>query len=72
VRDAIVEATATLVARDGLRAVTMAQVAQQAGIGRATLYKYFPSVEAIRFGSSRTALTIIGLGFIVGFGILAS
>lgn len=47
VRDAILEATLTLVADHGLRSVTMSQIAEEAGIGRATLYKYFPSVEAI-------------------------
>jgi AcrR family transcriptional regulator len=47
VRDAILDATATLVAGHGLASVTMSQVAEQTGIGRATLYKYFPSVEAI-------------------------
>jgi AcrR family transcriptional regulator len=47
VRDAILDATAALVAEHGLRSVTMAQIAGQAGIGRATLYKYFPDVEAI-------------------------
>jgi AcrR family transcriptional regulator len=47
VRDAILDTTAALVAEHGLRAVTMSQIAGQAGIGRATLYKYFPDVEAI-------------------------
>jgi AcrR family transcriptional regulator len=47
VRDAVLEATATLVAEHGLLAVTMSQIAEQAGIGRATLYKYFPDVESI-------------------------
>jgi len=47
VRDAIIDATAALVARHGLRAVTMSDVAQDAGIGRATLYKYFPDAGAI-------------------------
>jgi AcrR family transcriptional regulator len=47
VRDAILETTAALVAERGLRSVTMAQIAEGAGIGRATLYKYFPDVEAI-------------------------
>jgi AcrR family transcriptional regulator len=47
VGDAILAATAELVGRDGLRAVTMAQVADRAGIGRATLYKYFPDLDAI-------------------------
>ncbi|MDQ3848998.1 MAG: TetR/AcrR family transcriptional regulator [Actinomycetota bacterium] len=47
VRDATLDATAALVAERGLRAVTMSQIAQRTGIGRATLYKYFPDVEAI-------------------------
>ena len=47
VRDAILDTTAQLVAGHGLRSVTMSQIAEQAGIGRATLYKYFPGVEAI-------------------------
>lgn len=47
VRDATVEAAAALVAEHGLASVTMSQIARQAGIGRATLYKYFPDVEAI-------------------------
>jgi AcrR family transcriptional regulator len=36
-----------LVAEHGLRAVTMSQIAERTGIGRATLYKYFPDVETI-------------------------
>src|SRR5262249_23252010 len=44
---AILETTAALVAQHGLRAVTMAQIAEETGIGRATLYKYFPDVESI-------------------------
>lgn len=47
VREAILEATAALVAEHGLAAVTMSQIAEAAGIGRATLYKYFPDLEAI-------------------------
>jgi AcrR family transcriptional regulator len=47
VRDAILTTTAALVAEHGLRSVTMSQIAEQTGIGRATLYKYFPDVEAI-------------------------
>lgn len=49
VRAAIVKTTATLVSKHGLRAVTMSQIADETGIGRATLYKYFPDVEAILF-----------------------
>jgi AcrR family transcriptional regulator len=47
VSDAILETTAALVAEHGLRSVTMSQIAQETGIGRATLYKYFADVEAI-------------------------
>jgi AcrR family transcriptional regulator len=47
VRDAILDTTAALVAEQGLLSVTMSQIAEDAGIGRATLYKYFPDVEAI-------------------------
>jgi AcrR family transcriptional regulator len=47
VRDAILETTWALVNERGLLAVTMSQIAEATGIGRATLYKYFPDVEAI-------------------------
>ena len=47
VRDATLNAAAALVAQHGLRGVTMSQIAEATGIGRATLYKYFPDVEAI-------------------------
>jgi AcrR family transcriptional regulator len=47
VRDAILDTTAALVAEQGLLSVTMSQIAEETGIGRATLYKYFPDVEAI-------------------------
>jgi AcrR family transcriptional regulator len=47
VRDATLDTTAALVAEHGLRSVTMSQIAEETGIGRATLYKYFSSVEAI-------------------------
>ncbi len=47
VRDAILDTTAALVAEHGLLAVTMSQIAEETGIGRATLYKYFPDVESI-------------------------
>jgi AcrR family transcriptional regulator len=49
VRDATLDATADLVAEHGLRSVTMSQIAEVTGIGRATLYKYFPDIEAILF-----------------------
>lgn len=47
VREAILQSAAQLVAEHGLTSVTMSQVAEAAGIGRATLYKYFRDVETI-------------------------
>lgn len=47
VREAVLDTAAALVAEHGLHAVTMSQIAEGAGIGRATLYKYFSGVEAI-------------------------
>ena len=47
VRDAVLETAAALVAEHGLRSVTMSRIAEEAGIGRATLYKYFPDVETM-------------------------
>jgi AcrR family transcriptional regulator len=47
VNGAILDTAAALVAEHGLAAVTMSQIAEAAGISRATLYKYFPDVEAI-------------------------
>lgn len=47
VHDAILDTAAALAGRHGLRAVTMSRIAEETGIGRATLYKYFSDVEAI-------------------------
>ncbi len=47
VTHAIEDTTAALAAENGLASVSMSQIAERTGIGRATLYKYFPDVEAI-------------------------
>lgn len=47
VHEAILDATWAQVSEHGLTAVTMSRIAEAAGIGRATLYKYFPDVDAI-------------------------
>lgn len=47
VREATLDTTAALVAEHGLTSVTMSRIADKTGIGRATLYKYFPDVESI-------------------------
>lgn len=49
VSEAVLDTTAALVANQGLLSVTMSQIAEETGIGRATLYKYFPDVETILF-----------------------
>jgi AcrR family transcriptional regulator len=47
VNDAALDAFAALIAEHGLASVTMSQIAGAAGIGRATLYKYFPDIESV-------------------------
>ncbi len=47
VRDATLDAVGLLMAEHGGRAPTMSRIASAAGIGRATLYKYFPDVETV-------------------------
>lgn len=47
VRNAILDTTAALVADSGPLSVTMSQIAEETGIGRATLYKYFSDVDAV-------------------------
>jgi AcrR family transcriptional regulator len=47
VRGAILDAAADLVAEYGPLGVTMARIADRTGMGRATLYKYFPDTEAV-------------------------
>ena len=47
VREAIMDIAWALAVRHGPMSVSMSQVAQETGIGRATLYKYFPDVESI-------------------------
>lgn len=47
VRAAVLRATSTVVSERGLLGVTMTAIAKKAGIGRATLYKYFPDVESV-------------------------
>ena len=47
VREAVLDAVGELVMSRGLLAVTMSQLAESTGIGRATLYKYFGDVEEV-------------------------
>ena len=47
VREAILDTAWALVTAHGLQSATMSRIAEEAGIGRATLYKYFGDVEAV-------------------------
>jgi AcrR family transcriptional regulator len=47
VHDAILDAVNALVVERGLMDVTLSQIAEGAGIGRTTLYKYVPDVQAV-------------------------
>lgn len=47
VRHAILDAVGSLASDHGLLSVTMSTIAAEAGIGRATLYKYFADAEAV-------------------------
>ena len=57
VGDAILDTTAALVAERGLLSVTMSEIAEKTGIGRATLYKYFADVESILFAWHQRQIT---------------
>ena len=65
VHDAILDTTWALVNEHGLLSVTMSQIAEKTGIGRATLYKYFPDVEAILVACHERHVTE-HLGHLVG------
>jgi AcrR family transcriptional regulator len=47
VDEAILSATVALAGEHGPASLTMSQIAATVGIGRATLYKYYPDVDAI-------------------------
>jgi AcrR family transcriptional regulator len=47
VQDAILDSAASLAQTQGLTGVTMSELAERTGIGRATLYKYFSNIDAV-------------------------
>lgn len=47
VREALLDAVASLATEFGLTGVSMSAIAARAGIGRATLYRYFPDLDAV-------------------------
>jgi AcrR family transcriptional regulator len=55
--DAIVEAAAQILERQGPNGVTTNSVAERAGVSIGTLYQYFPDKEAILVAAARRELT---------------
>jgi AcrR family transcriptional regulator len=47
VADRILESAFDLIAREGFEAVSTRAIAQAAGVGHASMYKHFPSMEAL-------------------------
>jgi AcrR family transcriptional regulator len=47
VREAILDAAGQLMANQGILGISMSQLAESTGIGRATLYKYFDDVQHV-------------------------
>lgn len=47
VREAALDAAGAMVAEHGLTGLTMSEIARESGIGRATLYKYFPDIDSV-------------------------
>lgn len=47
VSEAIFAAAGAIISSEGFGALSMARIAQDAGIGRATLYKYFSDIDAV-------------------------
>jgi AcrR family transcriptional regulator len=47
VRDAVLDAAGALVTEHGLTGVSMSGLAERSGVGRATLYRYFPDLDAV-------------------------
>jgi AcrR family transcriptional regulator len=46
-REALLDAAGALVHETGLTGLSMAGIAERAGVGRATLYRYFPELQSI-------------------------
>jgi AcrR family transcriptional regulator len=54
--DAIFEATARIIERDGIVALNTNRIAERAGISIGTLYEYFPNKDAILIAMARQRL----------------
>ncbi len=57
VRDAVLDAAGALFDEHGLRGLTMSRIAAASGIGRATLYKYYPDIESVLLAHHRRHVT---------------
>lgn len=58
IRTRIVDAVASLAATTGLRKLSMDEVARNAGVGRATLYNYFPGRDALIAAAVESQLAV--------------
>ena len=62
-RDRLLQAAYDVFARDGLTEGTMSEVAREAGVGRATLYRYFagkdPLIEALVLREARELFALL-------------
>jgi AcrR family transcriptional regulator len=61
-RREIIEAVAALVNEHGIDALTFAAVAKQAGMGERTVYRHYPSREALLDGLDAHVMTELDLG----------
>ena len=58
-RDAIVRSATRLIARRGVRAVSVRAVAKDAGVDPALIYRYFPNKEGLFIEALRTSFRLI-------------
>src|SRR5262245_35927574 len=54
--EAIFEATARIIEREGIRALNTNRIAERAGISIGTLYEYFPNKDAVLVAMARRRL----------------
>ncbi len=59
-RDALIQASAELIAEHGIAALSLRQVAQRVGIKAPSIYVHFDSKEALLAAASRSAVDALG------------
>jgi AcrR family transcriptional regulator len=61
--DRILDAAESLIESDGISGVTMQKISQESGVGRASVYQFFPSILAIWKGTAVRYLGALQLHF---------